>query len=147
MAASGSEQTSGEYIVHHLTNLTYGRHPDGHWGLAHSGQEAAEMGFWAIHLDSMFWSLSLALIFCFIFRSAAKKAQAGVPSLFLNIIESIIEFVDNTTKDMFHGRNPLVAPLALTVFVWVFFMNLMDLVPVDWIPSAGYPLHESRTID
>ncbi len=137
MASNGAEQTQSEYIVHHLSNLTYGKHPDGSWGFAHGGEEAAAMGFNAIHVDSMFWSLLLGVVFCWIFRSAAKKAQAGVPSLFLNMIETVIEFVDNTVKDMFHGHNPLIAPLALTVFVWVFFMNLMDLVPVDWIPHAA----------
>ena len=137
MASSGAEQTQSEYIIHHLTNLTFGKHPDGHWGFAHGADEAAAMGFNAIHVDSMFWSILLAVIFCWIFRSAAKKAQAGVPSPFLNLIESVVEFVDNTVKDMFHGHNPLIAPLALTVFVWVFFMNLMDLVPVDWIPYAS----------
>lgn len=140
MASNGAEQTQSEYIVHHLSNLTFGKHPDGHWGFAHGAEEAAAMGFNAIHVDSMFWSFVLGVIFCTIFRIAAKRAQAGVPSLFLNIIESVVEFVDNTVKDMFHGYNPLIAPLALTIFVWVFFMNLMDLIPVDWIPEFAIRL-------
>jgi F-type H+-transporting ATPase subunit a len=68
------------------------------------------------------------------FRSVAKSASSDVPGRFQNFIEIIVNFVDGTVKDMFHGRNPLVAPLALTVFVWVFLMNLMDLLPVDLIP-------------
>lgn len=138
MASNGAEQTQSEYIVHHLTNLTFGKHPDGHWGFAHGAEEAAAMGFNAIHVDSMFWTITLGVIFCWLFRKAAKQAQAGVPTLFLNMIESVVEFVDNSVKDMFHGHNPKIAPIAITVFVWVFLMNLMDLVPVDWIPYATY---------
>jgi F-type H+-transporting ATPase subunit a len=70
-----------------------------------------------------------------LFRSVAKKAQSGVPSGMVNAIEMIVEFVDNTTRDTFHGHNKMVAPLALTIFVWVFFMNLMDMLPVDLVPS------------
>lgn len=140
--ASGSEApTSGEYIQHHLQNLTFGQHPDGSWGIAHGAQEAAAMGFWAFHVDTLVWSLVLGVIFYLMFRNIAKKANSGVPSRFQAIIESIIEFVDNSVKDSFHGTSRLIAPLALTLFVWIFFMNLMDLIPVDWLPfvasSAG----------
>ena len=98
--------------------------------------EAAAMGFMAIHVDSMIWSIGLGIIFCWLFRSVAKKAQAGTPSGMVNAVEMIVEFVDNTVRDTFHGHNKLVAPLALTIFVWVFLMNLMDLVPVDLIPHT-----------
>lgn len=143
---AGGSQTITEYIQHHLTNLTYGQLPAGTvrddgtvltesiWTMAHGGQEAAAMGFNAFHIDSLLWSLGLGLIFCFMFRSVAKSASSDVPGRFQNLIEIIVNFVDGTVKDMFHGRNPLVAPLALTVFVWVFLMNLMDLLPVDLIP-------------
>mgnify|MGYP003701633281 CR=1 FL=1 len=98
--ASSETLTSAQYIKHHLTNLTYGPLPDGGWGLAHSTEEAAAMGFWAIHVDTMFFSLLLG--------TACEK-------------------------------NPLVAPLALTIFIWVFLMNLMDLIPVDLVPwLAGF---------
>ncbi len=149
MAAAGETQTVSEYIVHHLTNLTYGKLPGGferydgsivaeggEWTMAHGGAEASAMGFNAIHVDSMLWSIGLGILFCWLFRSVAKKAEAGVPSGFVNFAEMIVEFVDNTVKDTFHGRNKLVAPLALTIFVWVFLMNLMDLVPVDLIPHT-----------
>jgi F-type H+-transporting ATPase subunit a len=148
MAAEG--QTVSEYIVHHLTNLTYGKLPAGYerldesgqaytlaqdtWTMAHGGVEAGAMGFWAIHVDSMAWSIGLGIFFCWIFRRVAKSATSGVPTGLVNLVEMVVEFVDNTVKDTFHGRNKLIAPLALTVFVWVFLMNLMDLLPVDLIP-------------
>tara|TARA_R110002073_G_scaffold78144_1_gene188594 strand:+ start:185 stop:1063 length:879 start_codon:yes stop_codon:yes gene_type:complete len=143
---AGGSQTTTEYIQHHLTNLTYGQLPAGTvrddgtvltestWTMAHGGQEAAAMGFNAIHVDSLLWSFGLGLIFCLIFRSVAKSASSDVPGRFQNFIEIIVDFIDGNVKDMFHGRNAIVAPLALTIFVWVFFMNLMDLVPVDLIP-------------
>ena len=145
---AGETQTISEYIVHHLTNLTYGKLPAGFeredgsvvgeggaWVMAHGCDEAAAMGFNAIHVDSMLWSIGLGIIFCWLFRRVAKKAESGVPSKAVNIVEMIVEFVDNTVRDTFHGQNKLVAPLALTIFVWVFLMNLMDLIPVDLIPS------------
>jgi F-type H+-transporting ATPase subunit a len=132
---AGSETlTSGEYIKHHLTNLTFGQFPDGHWGIAHGAEEAASMGFWAIHLDSMFWSIALAALFGFFFMKAAKNATAGVPAGLQNFVELLIDFVNDSVRGSFSGKNDLVAPLALTVFCWVFLMNLMDLVPVDLIP-------------
>ncbi len=130
--------TASEYIKHHLTNLTFGQHADGHWGLAHSAAEAKEMGFMSINLDTMFWSLSLGVLFLWFFRKIARKAESGVPSGWQNFIEMIVEFVDDSVKGGFTGRNKMVAPMALTIFVWVFLQNLMDLIPVDWIPfSAG----------
>ncbi len=127
--------SSGEYIKHHLTNLTFGQHPDGHWGLAHSAQEAAEMGFWAVHLDTLGWSYALGTLFCYLFYRAARTASVETPGKLQNLVEVMIEFVDTSVKDAFHGRNALVAPLALTIFVWIFLMNFMDLIPVDWIPG------------
>jgi len=133
MAASET-LTSGEYIKHHLTNLTFGKFPDGHWGLAHSAEEAKEMGFWAIHVDSMFWSLALAALFGYFFFKAAQRASAGVPGGLQNFVEMMIDFVNDSVRGSFSGKNDMVAPLALTIFAWVFLMNLMDLVPVDLIP-------------
>ncbi len=131
--------TSTGYIKHHLQNMTFGKHPDGHWGLAHSVNEAKEMGFWAIHVDTMFWSILLGVLFLWLFRKAAKQATSGQPSGVLNFAEWIVEFIDSSVRGSFTSKNNLVAPLALTVFVWVFLMNFMDLVPVDWLPSlAGW---------
>lgn len=138
MASEGGKQTASEYIAHHLQNLTYGRHPDGNWGFAHSAQEAADMGFWAIHVDSMFWSLLLGLLFFFLFRRAAKRATSGVPGKYQNFIEMVVEWIDTQVREIFHGNNPWIAPIALTLFVWILFMNTMDLIPVDWIPMLAY---------
>jgi F-type H+-transporting ATPase subunit a len=138
-----SEITSSEYIKHHLQNLTFGQHADGSWGFAHSAQEAAEMGFWAIHVDSIGISLLLGALMMWFFHGAAKKASAGIPSGTINFAEMIIEFIDDSVRGSFSGgKNDMIAPLALTIFVWVFLMNLMDLLPVDMIPmlvaqSAG----------
>jgi F-type H+-transporting ATPase subunit a len=131
---AGDALTSGEYIKHHLTNLTFGQHPDGSWGIAHSAAEAKEMGFWAIHLDTMFWSLALGAFFLYFFAKSAKAATKGVPGGLQNFVEWIVEFIDTSVRGSFSAKNSLVAPLALTIFVWIFLQNLMDLVPVDVIP-------------
>ena len=128
---------ASEYIKHHLTNLTYGQKPDGTWGLAENAEQAAEMGFWSVNVDSMFWSVGLGIVFCLVFRITAKRATAGIPGGLQNAVEMIVDFIDDTTSSIFQHRNSLIAPMALTVFVWVFLQNLMDLVPVDWIPSAA----------
>ena len=137
MAAEEHALTSTEYIKHHLTNMTYGKMPDGSWKLAETAEEAQQMGFTAIHLDSMGWSIGLGIIFCFLFWIVAKAANAGVPTKFQSVIEMIIEFVDSSVRDTFHGKSRLIAPLALTIFVWIFLMNAMDLIPVDFIPYAA----------
>lgn len=140
--------TSSNYIQHHLQNMAYGKLPVGYardgvvlteetWTLAHNAQEAKDMGFTAIHLDSMGWSIGLGLLFCLIFRSIAKKASTGVPTGLQNFVELIVEFVDNNVKSTFHHNNPLIAPMALTIFVWVFMMNAMDLIPVDLLPTLA----------
>lgn len=138
---------STEYIKHHLTNLTYGKLPAGYeradgsvmseasWTLAQTSQEAGDMGFMALHVDSLGWSIGIGALIMFLFWRAAKKATTGIPTGFQNFVEIMVEFVDNTVKEAFHGKNALVAPLSLTIFTWVFMMNAMDLVPVDVIPS------------
>lgn len=130
--------SSSEYIKHHLTNLVYGQKEDGSWGFAANAAEAAEMGFWSINVDSMGWSIGLGVLFLGLFRMAAVRATSGVPGGFQNFVESIVGFVDNQVKESFHGRSALIAPLGLTVFCWIFLMNLMDLIPVDWIPHLFY---------
>ena len=137
MAAEEHALTSTEYIKHHLTNMTYGKMPDGSWKLAETAEEAQQMGFTAIHLDSMGWSITLGVIFCLLFWCVAKAANSGVPTKFQSAIEMIIEFVDSSVRDTFHGKSRLIAPLALTIFVWIFLMNAMDLVPVDFIPHLA----------
>ena len=96
-----------------------------------------------MNVDSMFWSLLLGAVFVFLFRSAAKKSSSGKPGKLQAFVEIVVELVNSSVKDTFHGTSRLIAPLALTIFVWVFLMNLMDLIPVDWIPAvagaAGIP--------
>jgi F-type H+-transporting ATPase subunit a len=141
MASGNAETTPTGYIQHHLQNLTFGKHPENGWGFAHGAQEAKEMGFWAFHVDTIFWSVLLGIVFFTVFRKVAKQANSGVPNRFQSAIESIVEFVDGSVRDSFHGTSRLIAPLALTLFVWIFLMNFMDLIPVDWLPwvaaSAG----------
>ena len=148
---AGETLTVNGYITHHLTNLTYGKLPAGYerhgqdgqyytleqdtWTWAHGGEEAAAMGFNAVHVDSMAWSIGLGIIFCLVFRKLAVSANSGVPTGFGNLLEIVVEFVDSNVKSIFHAKNPLIAPMSLTIFIWVFLMNLMDLVPVDWIPE------------
>ena len=108
-----------EYIVHHLTNL-------------HVGE-----GFWNLHLDSVFYAVALGILFVGSFRFAAVRATSGVPGRWQNFVEMMVEFVDTQVKDSFHGSSKLIAPLALTIFCWIFLMNFMDLVPVDLLPEAG----------
>ena len=111
--ASGAELTSKEYITHHLTNWSVGE------------------GFWTWHVDTLGWSILMGLVFLFSFRAVAKKANAGVPTKWQCAVEMVVEFIDDTVKSTFHGKSDVIAPLALTIFVWVFLMNLLDLVPVD----------------
>jgi len=134
---AGEGITSGEYIKHHLQNMTYGNHPEMGWMFAQTPEQAKEMGFWAFHVDSLGWSIGLALIFFFMFRGVAKTATTGVPQGFQNFAEMMIDFVNDSVRGSFSGKNDLVAPLALTIFAWVFLMNLMDLVPVDWLPMLA----------
>ena len=134
---ANSAPTSTEYIQHHLQNLVFGYHPEHGLGIAHSGTEAAEMGFWAINLDSMFFSIVLGAFFIWLFKKAADSFTSGVPGLLQASIEVIVEFVDTNVRDTFHAKNPMIAPMALTIFVWIFLMNLMDLIPVDFVPRIG----------
>ena len=127
MAGSANSSGSGtvEYIQHHLTNLCVGDcDPVTH--------QAA--GFWALHVDTLFFSLFLAALIILVSFRLGRNLQTGVPSGFQNFAETIIEFVDKQVKDTFPGHNPLIAPLALTIFVWVWMMNFMDLIPVDLLP-------------
>ena len=131
MAAEGTH-TASQYIQHHLQNLQVCRSEDGWVWNECSGN------FWAINVDSMALSLILGLILCALFRSVAKNATAGRPGKMQAFVEILVDFVDGSVKDSFHGRNPLIAPLALTMVVWVFLMNLMDLIPVDFLPQIAH---------
>ena len=134
-----SELTTESYISHHLTNLTCGKTPDG-WTC--NPYKVDEMGFWTFHVDSLFWSIFLGGIFVLLFKTAmSKKTNVDTPPKGLqNFVEMSIEFVEDNVQSLFgSSKNPLIAPLALTVFVWILLMNLMDLVPVDFLPVlAGH---------
>jgi F-type H+-transporting ATPase subunit a len=127
---SGAGQTAGEYIQHHLTNLQVCR-VDGHWSIHCAGN------FWAINVDSMFFSLVLGVVFCYLFRKVAKNISTGRPGKLQAGVEYVVTLVDGFVRDGFHYKNSLIAPLSLTIFVWVFMMNLMDLIPVDWLPGVA----------
>ncbi len=122
MAASGEALTPSGYIDHHLVNLST-------YKLGLTGD-----GFWNFHIDSLVFAVFTGVLFLWIFRSVAKKATSGVPGKLQCFVEIMVEFVDTNVKDTFHGRNPLIAPLALTIFCWIFLMNAMDLVPIDFLP-------------
>jgi len=132
--------TSAEYIHHHLQNLTFGQLPDGSWGIAHGFEEAKAMGFWALHLDTMGFSIALGVLFLYFFRKAARQATADVPGGLQNFVEWIVEFVEDSVKGSFSGKNALIAPLALTIFIWIFLMNFMDLIAVDFFPQFAHLL-------
>ena len=138
-----SELTTESYIGHHLTNLTCGKTAEG-WTC--NPYKVDQMGFWAFHVDSLLWSIGLGALFVFIFkRSISKNTDASVaPTGMQNFIEMSIEFVEDNVQSLFGlTKNKLIAPLALTVFVWIVLMNLMDLVPVDFLPVlAGHIAYE-----
>jgi len=132
---AAEEVSLSGHIQHHLTNA---KMCSTDAGLAFN-KACSESGFWTWHIDTLAWSIGLGLLFLWIFKSAASKATLGVPGKWQCFIEMVVEFVDLNVKDTFQGRSKLIAPLALTIFVWVFLMNLMDLIPVDFLPAlAGF---------
>lgn len=116
-------KTAGEYIVHHLTHLQ-------------NHKPASVVDFTVFNYDSIFWSVLLGVIGCWVLWLAARKATSGVPGRFQAAVELLFEMVDSQAKDIVHNAESrkLVAPLALTVFVWIFLLNAMDLLPVDLLP-------------
>ncbi|MCP5270583.1 MAG: F0F1 ATP synthase subunit A [Burkholderiaceae bacterium] len=122
MAAEGHAPTAGEYIIHHLQHLQVGS------------------GFWTLNVDSLFWSIVTGVIGLWFLRSVAKRVHSGVPGRMQAAVESLVEMVDSQAKGIVHNAESrkAVAPLALTVFIWIFLMNAMDLIPVDLIPSIWH---------
>jgi F-type H+-transporting ATPase subunit a len=125
MAAEGHE-SSGAYVQHHLTNLKLDLHT--------MALDPEAKGFWVLNLDSAIFSLLLGALVLFLFLKAASAAKSGKRSGLLNFMEAVLEQTDQQVKEIFPNANPLVVPLALTIFVWVLFMNFMDIVPVDLLP-------------
>jgi F-type H+-transporting ATPase subunit a len=125
--AASETPSAGEYILHHLKFLS-NKEPGG------------IVDFSVIHWDSVFFTVLLAVVFAGSFYAAARKAGTAVPGKFQNFVEMVVEFVDKQVKDTFHGTSSLIAPLALTIFCWVFLFNFMDMVPVDLLPAAAHSL-------
>jgi F-type H+-transporting ATPase subunit a len=123
MAAEGHAPTAGEYIVHHLHHLQ-------------TGHQHAVVDFSVFNIDSIFWAVVTGVLGCFFLWRASRKATSGVPGRFQAAVELLVEMVDSQAKGIVHNAQSrkLVAPLALTVFVWIFLMNAMDLLPVDLLP-------------
>ena len=119
MAAEGPENMTG-YIKHHLEHLSSGE------------------GFTALHLDSIFFKLLLALVFVTLFIGVARRATAGVPGKLQCAIEMLVEGIDQLVRETFHGRSRYIAPLAVTIFCLTFLMNFMDMLPVDLLPAAAH---------
>ena len=123
--AAEQPTTANEYILHHLTFLS-NKEPKG------------IVDFSVIHMDTVFFSVALAVLFAGSFYFAARTATSGQPGKFQNFVELIVEFIDTQVKDTFHGTNKLLAPLALTIFCWVFLFNAMDVLPVDLLPWIAH---------
>jgi F-type H+-transporting ATPase subunit a len=131
-------ETAGEYIQHHLTNLQACR-IEGQWAWNSAEHPAVCKGnFFTINVDSMAWSILLGLVFCVLFRKVAKSFTTGRPGKLQAAIEMVVGFVDDSVRGTFTAHpSKMVAPLALTIVSWVFLMNLMDLIPVDFLPFAA----------
>lgn len=127
-----------EYIKHHLTYLTFNL----------KTMSLGNGGFWTLNLDTIFFSLLMGLIAIGILFAATRKLSAGVPGKLQNFAEIMLQFADGQVKDCFHGRNDLIGPLALTIFLWVFLMNFMDIVPVDILPQVAqlFGLHHLKVV-
>lgn len=122
--------SSTEYIKHHLTYLTYNL----------KTMSFGSDGFWTLNLDTLFFSITLGSFAMLILFLAARRVTTGVPGKLQNFAELMLQFADNQVKDCFHGKNAVIGPLALTIFIWVFLMNFMDILPVDLLPMIGKSL-------
>src|SRR5688572_5635907 len=131
----GHYETTGDYISHHLQNLQVCR-VDGAWVWNDCARN-----FWTLNVDSMFFAVALGAILSFALYRVAKGFATGKPGKLQTAVELLVGMIDGSVRDGFHGHNKLIAPLALTIFAWVFLMNLMDLIPVDWLPWVGAHAH------
>jgi F-type H+-transporting ATPase subunit a len=124
--ATAHAPTASEYVSHHLGHLT-------------NVKQTSLVDWSVIHLDTMFYSIALGLLAVFVMARAAKKATSGVPGRFQAAVEILIEMVADQAKGIVHSpeSRKFVAPVALTVFIWIFLMNAMDLLPVDMLPALG----------
>jgi F-type H+-transporting ATPase subunit a len=131
---------TGEYIVHHLTNLKLDLHT--------MQIDPNAQGFWVLNLDSIVFSLILGAVFLALFVFVSRKATSGVPRGWQNFVEYAVEFVEKQVSEGFHGNAKFVAPMALTVAIWIFLMNFMDMLPIDLLPAVGRQIgvHHLRTV-
>ena len=123
--------TTSEYIQHHMLNLSLNLHT----------MTLGNGGFWTLNLDTLFFSISLGLLFVVAFYFAARLATSGAPGRLQNLVEILVEFSNRQVNETFHDHNHFVGPLAMTIFVWVFLMNAMDLLPVDLLPWLANTAH------
>ncbi len=134
--AAANAPTASEYIIHHLGHLS-SRHQD------------KIIDFSIINMDTIFWSVAMGIIGCALMWMAARRATSGVPGRFQAAVEIIVEMVEDQSKAIIHGDRRFIAPLALTVFVWVLLMNAMDFLPVDMfaalfrLAGLGEPHHRA----
>jgi F-type H+-transporting ATPase subunit a len=131
-----SGPSAGDYISHHLTHLQ-------------NKTPASVLDFSVFNLDTIFWSVSLGVLGCFLMWLAARRATSGIPGRFQAAVELLVEMVDSQAKSIVNNAESrkFVAPLALTVFVWIFMMNAMDLLPVDFIPLIWELIFEAQGLD
>jgi F-type H+-transporting ATPase subunit a len=131
MAAEGHALTAGDYIVHHLTHLS-------------TGKPKGLVDFSVLNFDSIVLSALIGAVGCLLLWKAARTATAGVPGRFQAAVEILVEMVESQAKGIVHNAHSrkLVAPLALTVFVWIFLLNAMDLLPVDLLPLIWEGVYE-----
>ena len=135
MAATGQAPTATEYIVHHLSHLS-------------TAKQKVIVDFSIVNFDTVFFSVLILGLTLWILRSAAKRATSGVPGKFQAFVEMLVELVEEQSKSIVHGDRTFIAPLALTVFIWILLMNAIDLVPVDLLPwIAGlFGIHYLRPL-
>jgi F-type H+-transporting ATPase subunit a len=127
---SAEAHTPAEYIRHHLTHLQVCKNDEGWvWN-------ECDGNFMAVNVDSMLFSVGLMIFLCWLFRRVAVKATKREPGRLQAMVELIYDLVDSSVRGIFSGKSKLIAPLALTIFSWVFMMNLLDLIPVDFVPYA-----------
>ncbi len=127
MATSGQALTSGEYIVHHLTHLQ-------------NKAQTEVVDFSVINMDSVFWSITLGILACAFMYFAARRATSGAPGRLQGLVEMIYEMIDSQAIGIVHNAKSreFVVPLAMVIFIWIFLMNFMDMLPVDFIPQIWH---------
>jgi F-type H+-transporting ATPase subunit a len=138
MASSADgAKTASQYIEHHLQNHQVCMGPEGVLWSTEANPIACSGNFWALNIDSMFWTVVLGVTFCALFLKVAKSMTLENPGKLQAFVEVVYDFVATSVRETFHGDSKLIAPLALTIVCWIFLMNLMDLVPVDLIPEIA----------